>query len=610
MATSMRRLAPLGISLLLTTACTIETMQPAAPAPAGPPTLEEAERFIDEADKTLRDKTVASSRATWIQENFINDDTEAQAAAADEELMGYLTTTVKASRRFDGLKLSADLARKMKLLRLAASLPAPDDAKERKELAEIASWMSGEYGKGKYCKGTQCRSLGDLSTVMSESRDWNTLLDAWQGWHAISKPIRPKFQRYVELANKGAREIGFEDLGAKWRSGYDMSAADFEADTDRLWGEVKPLYDDLHCYVRKELRKKYGADKIGVKAPIPAHILGNMWAQEWNNLYPDLTPYKDEPPLDVNEAIKAKVKSAQDMVKIGESFFTSMGFDALPKTFWERSLFVKPQDREVVCHASAWDVNANNDLRIKMCIEKKEEDLVTIHHELGHDYYYHQYVSLPFLYSDAPNDGFHEGIGDAIALAITPGYMKRLGFLDKIPDNPRGETNFLMKQALERVAFLPFGLLIDKWRWMVFSGKVAPADYNKAWWELRRKYQGVDAPVARTEADFDPGAKYHVPANTPYMRYFLARIYQFQFYRALCKAAGHKGPLHQCSFFGSKAAGDRFKAMLSLGASKPWQEAMKELSGESRGDASAILEYFAPLHAWLKEQNKGETCGY
>jgi len=264
----------------------------------------------------------------------------------------------------------------------------------------------------------------------------------------------------------------------------------------------------------------------------------------------------------------------------------------------------------VVCHASAWDITAEGDVRIKMCVKPMEDDLTTIHHELGHDYYYLAYVGQPFLYQAGANDGFHEAIGDALTLSITPAYLRSLGLVKEIPKDDKGLIDVQMKDALEKVAFLPFGLLIDKWRWDVFAGKVKPADYNKAWWELRRRYQGVAPPVARTEEDFDPGAKYHVPANVPYTRYFLARLLQFQFHRALCQAAGHKGPLHECSIYGNQEAGSRLWKMLSLGASKPWPEALAVLTGQRQVDATAMLDYFAPLRAWLKEKNAGQKCGW
>ena len=619
---------PFAVACLAVAACEalpppeppkVEPAPPSASAAPAAPTEEEARAFLTSVDADLRRLWTASSRAAWVAQNFITDDTEALSAAAEEQSMEFLSRTIKASTRFEGVKLAPDLARQLKLLKLGSGLPAPADAKERAELAEISVAMTAEYGKGKYCPERlkndpkakkKCLTLGELSNIMEKSRKYDDLLDAWRGWHSISPPIKPKFTRYVELGNKGAKEIGFSDLGELWRSGYDMPAADFEADTERLWQQVKPLYDDLHCYVRGKLQKAYGKDKVADKAPIPAHLFGNMWAQEWQNIYDLVEPYKGEAPLDVTRKIKQKKLDEKAMVKIGESFFVSLGLDPLPASFWERSLFKKPADREVVCHASAWDVTYNDDLRIKMCIEPKEEDLVTIHHELGHDYYFHYYFKLPMLFQQGANDGFHEGIGDTLALSVTPSYLKSIGLLDKVPDNDKGETNFLLKQALEKVAFLPFGKIIDQWRWDVFSGKTPPSEYNKAWWELRRKYQGISAPVARSEADFDPGAKYHVPANTPYVRYFLARIYQFQFHRALCNAAGYKGPLHKCSIHGSKVAGEKLKAMLQMGASRPWPDALEALSGERKADAAALIEYFAPLRRWLAEQNKGATCGW
>jgi peptidyl-dipeptidase A len=381
---------------------------------------------------------------------------------------------------------------------------------------------------------------------------------------------------------------------------------------ERLWGQVKPLYEGLHCYVRRRLSEKYGASKVPADGLIPAHLLGNMWAQEWGNIYPLVEPYKGAADLDVTTALQKKKYDAQKLVRLGERFFTSLGLDPLPDTFWQRSLFTQPRDRDVVCHASAWDVNFNNDLRIKMCIKIDEEDLITIHHELGHDYYFMYYHTLPVLYQAGANDGFHEGIGDTLALSVTPSYLYQAGLLPVEPKkNEKALINLQMKEALDKIAFLPFGKLIDQWRWNVFSGKITPENYNAAWWALRRKYQGIDAPEgARGEDMFDAGAKYHIPANVPYTRYFLARILQFQFHRALCKAIGHQGYLHDCSIFGSRDAGDKLKAMLALGASKPWPEALAVLDGERAMDASAIVDYFAPLMQWLEKENQGQKCGW
>lgn len=588
-----------------------------APEPSARPTAADANAFVDGVNAELKRLWIRSSTAEWIKSTYITDDTERNAAALNEDVMAYLSGAIAGAVRFDGVKADPDTARMLHLLKVASALPAPSDPTRRRELADIAARLEGIYGKGKWC-GTpapgkaapRCRDLQDLEEVLAKSRSYPELLDAWTGWHTISREMRPLYERLVTLGNEGAKEIGFRDLGVLWRADYDMAPAAFEEDVGRLWAEVKPLYDELHCYVRARLQKRYGKDKVPDGKPIPAHLLGNMWAQDWSYLYPLVEPYKGAGSLDVDAALKQQKYDPVRMVKLGEAFFTSLGLDPLPETFWTRSQLMKPRDREVVCHASAWDVTYDADLRIKMCIRPTEEDLVTIHHELGHNYYQRAYVHLPVLFQDSANDGFHEALGDAIALSVTPGYLKQVGLVASASKDERATINFQMKKALDKIAFLPFGLLIDQWRWDVFSGKVTPDRYNAAWWELRRKYQGVDAPVARSEDDFDPGAKYHIPSNVPYTRYFLAHVYQFQFHEALCAAAGWKGPLHECSIYGSKDAGERLHAMMELGASRPWPEAYRALTGASRADASALLEYFAPLRGWLRAQTKGMQCGW
>jgi len=574
------------------------------------PTVAEAQQFMDKAEAQLKDLGVKVSRATWVQENFITDDTEALAADAIDEVTAVTTELVEQARRFDGLDLPPDLARKFLLLRLSLTAPAPKDPALRREMTQIGTSLDADYGKGKYCrKPDECLDITAIERIMSSSRDPNELKDVWTGWHAIAPPMRQRYSRFVELSNQGARELGYKDVGAMWRAGYDMPPDAFSADLERLWQQVRPLYLSLHTYVRARLVQKYGPQVVPPDGPIPAHLLGNPWAQEWGNVFPLLGLPEGSRGFDLTELLKAKNLDAKGMVRYGEGFFTSMGFDPLPKTFWERSLFTKPADHDVVCHASAWDIDGQDDLRVKMCIQIRDVDFVTIHHELGHNFYQRAYKAQPFLFQNGANDGFHEAIGDAIALAITPEYLQKVGLLDNVPaaDN---DIPLLLKQALDRVAFLPFGLLIDQWRWKVFSGEIKPEDYNKAWWELRLKYQGVAPPVSRSEADFDPGAKYHVAANVPYTRYFLAHILEFQFYRSLCQAAGYKGPLHRCTFFGSKEAGAKFNKMLEMGQSKPWPDALETLTGERQTDASAILEYFAPLQKWLDEQNKGLKQGW
>ena len=591
----------LCVGLLLMSSCT----DPNTSSPSGAATKDEAEKFIADAEKRLLDLNVKAGRADWVKSTYVTDDTESLAAEANENLIAATTELAEQARRYEAVDLPADTKRKLKLLKLSLTLPAPKDPAERAELTKIAASMEGDYGKGKYCpEGNQgkCLSLPDLEQIMANSRDPEELKRIWVGWHQIAVPIKKDYVRFVELSNKGAKEMGFKDTGAMWRSKYDMEPDAFAAEMERLWQQVKPLYDSLYTYTRHKLAEKYGTNVVSEDKPIPAHLLGNMWAQGWANVYPLLAPANADRGYDLTATLKSRNADAKQMVRYGEGFFTSLGFDSLPSTFWDRSMLLKPADREVVCHASAWDIDYEKDVRLKMCVQITEEDFSVVHHELGHNYYQMAYAGQPFLFRDGANDGFHEAIGDAVALSVTPQYLKQLTLIEKVPD-PSADIGFLLNRALDKVAFLPFGYLVDQWRWKVFSGEVGPNDYNKAWWELREKYQGIAAPVARTEQDFDPGAKYHVPANTPYARYFLAAILQFQFHRALCREAGFNGPLYQCSIYGNKKAGEKLKAMLAMGQSKPWPEALKAMTGEDKMDATAIIDYFAPLKQWLDEQN-------
>jgi peptidyl-dipeptidase A len=576
----------------------------------------EAKEFVAQMDGELRKLYVDASVTSWANETDITPEHEASAAKAGAEQAKGITRLIKAAKKFEPIlaKLDPVTRRQLVLLKFSGQ-PAPDDPKEAEDLARIATEMSSIYGKGKVCKKVgrkqECKDLDELSKVLQKTRKPAEALAAWQGWHDnVGRAERDLFVKYVGLANAGARGVGFADVSTMWKGAYDMPADAFAAETDRLYSQMKPLYEQLHCYTRRKLNKLYGDKVVAKTGPIPAHLLGNMWAQSWVWLAKDLEPYPGEAPIDVTNRLAKGPYDEKKMVRIAEAFYTSLGFPGLPTTFWERSMFQKPPGKEAVCHASAWDVTFSNDLRIKMCIQRTHEELDVIHHELGHDYYYAAYYKLPTLFQQGAHDGFHEAIGDTVVLSMTPDYLKQKGLLDTVVKNDKVMLNRQMKTALEKVAFLPFGLMIDKWRWDVFAGKVKPDQYNDHWWKLRKQYQGVVPPVARAKTDFDPGAKYHVPANVPYMRYFLAAVLQFQFHRALCKKAGHTGPLHECSIYNNKAAGEAFWKMLQTGASQPWQDTLFALTGQREMDATAILEYFTPLSAWLAEQNKGQTCGW
>lgn len=611
MKTSLTRYLPILLPLLLI-ACKPEIdVTVTGTDDVGEPSTESAVEFVARSEEQLAELGQEAERMAWVYSNFITEDTEKLSAIANEKFTAMQVKLAGEAAKFnDAEGIDGDTRRKLNMLRSGIVIPAPGDPAKTAEQSEIGTKLGGMYGKGEYCYANgNCLDLGLLSDIMADSRDPEDLLEAWNGWREVSPPMKDLYARQVELANEGAVELGFSDLGTMWRSAYDMPPEDFPGELDRLWGEVKPLYEALHCHVRARLGEQYGTGLVPQDGPIPAHLLGNMWAQDWSNIYSLVAPEETVASYDLSAILKDRGFDAITMVQAGEAFFSSLDFEKLPETFWERSLFVKPEDRDVVCHASAWDVDEKDDLRIKMCIKVNAEDFKTIHHELGHNYYQRAYNKESYLYRSSANDGFHEAVGDTIALSITPEYLQKIGLLENVPD-ASGDIALLLKRALEGIAFMPFGLLVDQWRWQVFAGEVGPEGYNDLWWQLREKYQGVKAPNDRPADAFDPGAKYHVPGNTPYTRYFLARILQFQFHRSLCEIAGDEGPVHRCSIYGNSQAGERLNAMLEMGRSQPWPDELEALTGQRDMDATAILDYFAPLKIWLDEQNQGRQCGW
>ena len=593
---------------------TVETLTAAANAGTenGPPTLQEAKEFLEQAEKEIVELRNYSSKIFWVQANFITQDTNALAARAGAQGARLSTRLSNEAKRFNELSLPADMRRKMDTLKRGSNFPAPEKEGAAEALAKIMTNLEAAYGTGQFEHNGKKLNLGQASDIIATSRDPEELQAIWEGWRTISPPMKDSYSKMVKIVNEGSRELGYADTGALWRGGYDMDGEAFIKEADRLWGQVKPLYDELHCNTRAALNDKYGDDVQPADAPIRADLLGNMWGQSWGNIYDMVAPEGGGKGVDVTALLKEKGYDQLKMVQTAEKFFTSLGFEPLPDTFYERSLITKPRDREVVCHASAWDLDDMDDIRIKMCTKVNGEDFVTVHHELGHNFYQRAYKNQPIFYKDGANDGFHEAIGDMIALSITPEYLVKIGLLDE-KDVPGADADLalLMRQAMDKVAFLPFGLMVDQWRWKVFSGEYSPAEYNSGWWELREKYQGLQYPgEARPGDAFDPGAKFHIPGNTPYMRYFLAHILQFQFHKAACDIAGFEGPLHQCSIYENEEVGRRFNAMMEMGASKPWPDALEAFTGTRDMDGSAILEYFAPLMTYLKEQNKDRSCGW
>ena len=575
----------------------------------------ELEDFLNNIEEENKKDGPIIYSASWISSNFITYDS--QKVIADYGTR-YTLKSLERSREasaFDDLSTSAENRRMLNILKSSFVMPPPLNKELASELSSITTSLEAMYGSGEHCyEDGSCYDLEAFESIIDNSRNPEELLKAWHGWHEIGKPMKPMYMRMVDIGNQGSRDLGYQGLSDLWFSKYDMPADDFLNETDRVWEEVKPLYDALHCHVRAKLNEHYGDDVVPESGPLPVHLLGNMWGQSWSNIY-DLvyTEESQQNSVDVTKIIEEKGLNEIEMVEYAEDFFLSIGFEPLPDTFWERSLFVKPRDRSVVCHASAWNLDpANNDLRIKMCIQKNEEDFVTIHHELGHIFYYQAYNHLPTLFQGGANDGFHEAFGDLLTLSITPDYLTQIDFISEKEASVAKEDpiGLLMKQALDGVVVVPWALMLDKWRSGVFNGKIDETNLNSSWWRLREYYQGISTSTERSEEYFDPGAKYHIPGNTPYTRYYLARIMQYQFHEALCNEIEFDGLLHECSIYGSKEAGDKIISTMAMGESLPWQDAFENLTGTRQLSGKSILNYYAPLKDWLDEQNKYRTCGW
>lgn len=594
----------------------IETAAPEATASDEAPTSADAAEFIERVENFYREFGEFSARIQWAQATNITYDTNWLVTQVSTEGTEMGVKFANEAKRFNDLELPAEMRRKIEKIKLGLNLPAPETPGAAGKLAEINTRMGSTYATGKIELDGEEVPRNDLEAMMGAIRDPARLQEIWTKWREIpieenetGANMKQDYASMVEIANEGAAELGFADVGDMWRARYDLPSDEFAAETDRLWGQVKPLYDELQCHVRAKLNEQYGDDVVPLDRPIRADLLGNMWAQSWGNISDLVSPEGADPGYDLTELLVNAGYDATKMVKTGEEFFSSLGFEPLPETFWERSQITKPLDREVVCHASAWNMDGQDDIRIKMCTKVNADDFQTVHHELGHNYYQRAYKEKSPIFQTGANGGFHEAIGDMIALSITPDYLNTIGLLDEVPD-ASADLGLLMNQALEKISFMPFGLLMDKWRWQVFSGELTPATYNDGWWALRTQYQGIRPPTERSSDYFDPGGKYHIPNSVSYTRYFIAHILQFQFHKAACEKAGWEGPLHRCSIYGAADMGADFNAMLEMGAEKPWPEALEAFTGTREMDGSAVVEYFAPLMEWLQEQNAERTCGW
>ncbi|EDM06349.1 angiotensin I converting enzyme (peptidyl-dipeptidase A) 1, isoform CRA_b [Rattus norvegicus] len=626
-ASGQRGRWPLSPPLLMLSLLLLLLLPP-SPAPALDPGLQPgnfsadeagAQLFADSYNSSAEVVMFQSTAASWAHDTNITEENarlQEEAALINQEFAEVWGK--KAKELYESIWQNFT---DQKLRRIIGSVqtlgPANLPLTQRLQYNSLLSNMSRIYSTGKVCfpnKTATCWSLDpELTNILASSRNYAKVLFAWEGWHdAVGIPLRPLYQDFTALSNEAYRQDGFSDTGAYWRSWYESPS--FEESLEHLYHQVEPLYLNLHAFVRRALHRRYGDKYINLRGPIPAHLLGDMWAQSWENIYDMVVPFPDKPNLDVTSTMVQKGWNATHMFRVAEEFFTSLGLSPMPPEFWAESMLEKPADgREVVCHASAWDFYNRKDFRIKQCTRVTMDQLSTVHHEMGHVQYYLQYKDLHVSLRRGANPGFHEAIGDVLALSVsTPAHLHKIGLLDRVANDIESDINYLLKMALEKIAFLPFGYLVDQWRWGVFSGRTPPSRYNYDWWYLRTKYQGICPPVARNETHFDAGAKFHIPSVTPYIRYFVSFVLQFQFHQALCKEAGHQGPLHQCDIYQSTKAGAKLQQVLQAGCSRPWQEVLKDLVGSDALDASALMEYFQPVSQWLQEQNQrnGEVLGW
>lgn len=591
-------------------ACATPATQTDAAA-TGPATPQAAQEFVTAAEAELTERSEYEGRIAWVYNTYINFDTEWLLQRSDAAGTEARVRLASGAGRFADTPLDADTRRKVDLLRLSLVLPAPQTEGAADQLSQITTRLASTYSTGRIDYQGRQVTLDELETLMGTERNPARLEEMWTEWHAVAAPMRSDYAQMVEIANQGARDLGFDNVGQMWLSNYDMPAADMEREVERLWGQLQPFYEQLHCYTRQRLNAHYGNAVVPLDQPIRADLLGNMWAQDWSTLMPLVRPRGGRATYDTTELLTRAGYDPIRMTRTAEAFYSSLGLAPLPDTFWERSLLTRPADRDVVCHASAWNIDGQEDLRVKQCIQINAEHFQTIHHELGHNYYQRAYRGQSYLYQNGAHDGFHEAIGDFIALNITPQYLVDIGLLRRNQIPPASaDTNLLLEQALGKISFLPFALTMDQWRWQVFDGRITPENYNAAWWELRQRYQGIRPPNARDETMFDPGAKYHIANNVPYLRYFLSYILQFQFYEAACQQAGWQGPLHRCTVYGNREVGERFNRMMEMGASRPWPDALEAFTGTRQMDGGAMVRYFQPLMAWMEEQNRGQDCGW
>ncbi|XP_025976569.2 angiotensin-converting enzyme 2 [Dromaius novaehollandiae] len=585
---------------------------------------EQAQIFLTEFNIKAEDISYESSLASWNYNTNITEETSMKMNEADAKWSAFYDEASRNASNFPLANITDDLIR-LQIQSLQDRGSSVLSSEKYTRLSTVLNTMSTIYSTGTVCKPSDpfnCLVLEPgLDAIMADSTDYHERLWAWEGWRAdVGRLMRPLYEEYVDLKNEAAKLNGYSDYGDYWRANYEAdypeaykySRDQLIEDVEKTFEQIKPLYEQLHAYVRHRLEQFYGPELISSTGCIPAHLLGDMWGRFWTNLYALTVPYPAKPNIDVTSAMVENNWDVLKIFKTAEAFFASVGLYNMTEGFWNNSMLTEPTDnRKVVCHPTAWDMG-KEDYRIKMCTKVTMDDFLTAHHEMGHIEYDMAYSHLPYLLRSGANEGFHEAVGEIMSLsAATPQHLKSLGLLEPtFQEDAETEINFLLKQALTIVGTMPFTYMLEKWRWMMFNGKITKQEWMKRWWEMKREIVGVVEPVLHDETYCDPAALFHVANDYSFIRYYTRTIYQFQFQEALCKAAEHTGPLHTCDITNSTAAGQNLRQMLELGRSKPWTQALESITGEKYMNATPLLNYFEPLFNWLQKNNSGRSVGW
>jgi peptidyl-dipeptidase A len=564
----------------------------------------EVQRWLDQYSATYQKLYTASSEAQWISNTHIvdGDKTNAERTEAADGALAAFTGSVENIQKLQEFLKHKDELAPLQIRQLESALfkaggnpmVAADVVKAR--IAAETAQTEKLYGFAFTMDGKPL-TPNDIDDGLKNEKDLAKRRKIWEASKEVGKALRPGLVELRDLRNKSVQPLGYHDFFSYMASEYGMTTAELAATIDQINRDLRPLFRELHTWTRYELARRYGQP---VPDLIPADWLPNRWGQDWSMLV-------DVPGFDLDAQIKTK--PAAWCVEQAERFYVSLGFQKLPQSFWEKSsLYPVAADAgfKKNTHASAWHIDLDHDVRSLMSIEPDTEWYETTHHELGHIYYYLSYSrpEVPLLLRDGANRAYHEAIGSMMGLAAQqPRFVHAIGFESSGPKPD--PTQLLLKEALNYAVFIPWSagtmFMFEK---ELYYDDLAPEQWNKRWWELTAKYQGIAPPTPRGEEFCDAATKTHINDDpAAYYDYALSFVLLFQIHDHIAREILHEDP-HDTSYFGRKEVGAFLKSILEPGASVDWKALLVEKTG-SPLSAKPMLRYFEPLMGWLKEQNQG-----